>query len=405
MKKPSILVIFLTVFLDLVGFGIVLPQLPVYSKQFGASGLMVGFIVASYSIMQFFFAPIWGRWSDRVGRRPIILISTFGSVISYSIFAVASGMGGSAGLVILLASRMFAGICGANITVAQAYMADISPPEKRSKSMGLIGMAFGLGFVFGPAIGGLASGFGETVPGWVAATLCLANFILATAILKESRQPSSDPVAARPRATTWKETLSSTHVGGLIKVFFMTTFCFTCFELTLGLLIIALFQMEPEAASTKKTAGYLFAYCGIIGAMVQGGLIGRLVKTLGEPRLIITGIFLFAVSLFIIPFVGTMTTLLLGLLLLTVSSSVIRPPLFGTISQLTSDDQQGSVLGVAQGMGSLARCVGPIFAGFLFDIRPTAPYLICGVIAILAGILAAKSVKGVQLPSTASAAK
>src|SRR5271156_2357425 len=173
--KPSLLVIFLSVFIDLIGFGIVLPLLPTYaddnfSSSFTAKGLVIGAIGASFSAMQFFFAPVWGRLSDRIGRRPVMLISNLGAAGSDVIFAVASGMSGWLGLSLILLSRIFAGICGANLSVASAYIADITPPDKRSAKMGLIGMAFGLGFIFGPAIGAFSAGFfGKQGPGWVAA--------------------------------------------------------------------------------------------------------------------------------------------------------------------------------------------------------------------------------------------
>jgi len=162
MRKPSLLVIFLTVFIDLIGFGIVLPLLPIYAKNFGEGlsstvlGLIIGALMATFSAMQFIFAPWWGRLSDRVGRRPVLLVSTAGAAVSYGVFAWGSGLAGTTALIVLFGSRIVAGICGANITVAQAYIADITPPEARSKRMGLIGMAFGLGFTFGPAIGSVS---------------------------------------------------------------------------------------------------------------------------------------------------------------------------------------------------------------------------------------------------------
>src|SRR6202167_2757551 len=192
-RKPSLLVIFLSVFIDLVGFGIVLPLLPGYAEEnfrpdFSLKGLVIGGIIASFSLMQFLFAPAWGRLSDHIGRRPVMLISNLGACGSYALFAIASGMGGTTGLLWILASRIFAGICGANLSVASAYIADISPPEKRSARMGLIGMAFGLGFIFGPALGAFtAHEFGRQGPGWVAAAFCAANFILGWFILGESR--------------------------------------------------------------------------------------------------------------------------------------------------------------------------------------------------------------------------
>src|SRR5437763_7553181 len=190
MRKPSLLVVFLTVFIDLVGFGIVLPLLPIYTRNLGGTGFIIGVIMASYSAMQFLFAPAWGRLSDRIGRRPVLLVSTAGAAISYAVFAVGSGLSGHFALWVLLVSRLFAGICGANITVAQAYIADITPPEERSRRMGLIGMAFGLGFTFGPSVGAFSHKWsGSAGPGIVAASLCAATFILAFLILPESWKP------------------------------------------------------------------------------------------------------------------------------------------------------------------------------------------------------------------------
>src|SRR5437868_6983067 len=187
MKKPSLLIIFFTVFIDLIGFGIVMPLLPLYSDKFGAPGWMNGAIVASFSLMQFLFAPAWGKLSDRIGRRPVLLVSNAGSAVAYGLFGFASHFSGEKALWVILASRVFAGICGANLSVASAYIADVSPPEKRSKSMGLIGMAFGLGFILGPALGSFsADKFGLAGPGWVAATICGANFLFTATTLVES---------------------------------------------------------------------------------------------------------------------------------------------------------------------------------------------------------------------------
>ena len=229
MKKPSVLVIFLTVFIDLVGFGIVVPLVPLFSENlveplFGIgtwqTGLMIGVVISSFSAMQFLFAPVWGRLSDRIGRRPVLLGSTLAAAGSYVILAISLGMENpTLGLWLLIAARVLAGICGANITVAQAYIADITPRETRSKKMGLIGMAFGLGFIYGPALGGISlagftfggysllglpvpsihfGGFGMSGPGWIAASICAANFLLALFILPESRKPTSEHVAPRP---------------------------------------------------------------------------------------------------------------------------------------------------------------------------------------------------------------
>jgi DHA1 family tetracycline resistance protein-like MFS transporter len=389
MKKPSLLVIFLTVFIDLIGFGIVMPLLPLYSKQFGASGFQVGMIIASFSLMQFIFAPMWGRLSDRIGRRPVLLMSNAGSVASYAMFAIASGLEGQKGLWVLLASRVFAGIAGANISVASAYIADVSSKETRSKSMGLIGMAFGLGFIFGPSIGGLSAKYlGLSGPGWVAAGICAINFVLTAAILKESRQPSSETAVRRPKFAQMAHTLAQPVVGFLIITYFISTFCFAAFEVTFGLLL----QNTLNYDMTKIT--YLFTYCGVISAVIQGGLIGRLVKSFGERKLIGWSIVVIGLSMAILPFVSSLPALLFGLAVFAGASGVNRPPTFGLISNLTSANEQGGTLGVAQSAGSLARIIAPLFAATAYDFRPSAPYVICAALAFVTGLIALKRLSG-----------
>jgi len=404
-RKPSLLIIFLTVFIDLIGFGIVLPLLPIFSKDFGAHGFMIGLIMASYSVMQFLFAPWWGRLSDRIGRRPVLLISTAGAALSYSLFAIACRFPGATGLWLLLISRTFAGICGANITVAQAYIADITPPEKRSAKMGLIGMAFGLGFIFGPAIGGIIyKYFGITGPGWAAAAFCAANLALAWFVLRESLQSGSEQARPRARMAQFTHALAHPKIGLLITIFFLATFAFTCFETTMGLLVSRNFHLDLKASdSAKGTVGYLFAYCGIIGALVQGGAIGRLVRKMGEPRLIAVSLFLVAISFIILPFIhGNWIDLLVALALLAIGSSLTRPPVFGLISILTPANEQGATIGVAQSVGSLARIFGPIFAATLFDWRPALPYLACSVVCLIAGAITwQKLVTGASAPDSA----
>src|SRR5437867_3123055 len=426
MRKPSVLVIFLTVFIDLIGFGIVVPLVPVYSTHFGAHGVVIGIIIASFSAMQFLFAPIWGRLSDRHGRRPILLISTAGAAVSYMLFALSSGLENhAAALSMMVLSRMFAGICGGNITVAQAYIADITPPEQRSKKMGLIGMAFGLGFIFGPALGGISlggtavggfdlfgihvprvgfHGFGPSGPGWVAASLCAANFLLALFILVESRRPGSAQAAPRPHLEQWAHTLSQPRVGLLVIVFFLATFCFSCFESTLPLVVGNNFHLDfRNNATSASTIAYLFVYCGLIGALVQGGATGQLVKKMGEPKLISVSLVLTGISLGMIPFIKGSAhlswrvlfqpdgrpwlLLLLALALLSIGSSLTRPPLFGLLSNLTSAHEQGATIGVAQGAGSLARILGPIYATTLLHYMPPLPYLTCTAVLLATSVL------------------
>jgi len=412
MRKPSLLVIWLTVFIDLVGFGIVLPQLPLYAKNYNANGFELGLLMASFSAMQFIFAPWWGQLSDRMGRRPVLLISIAGSVVAYAWFALATRLTGATALWMIIASRVFAGICGANITVAQAYIADITPPEHRSKRMGLIGMAFGLGFIFGPWIGGRsADWFGEGGPGWSASALCALNLILAFFILPESWTPSAEHVARRARFAQWRHTLQQPTVGLLVVIFFLATFCFTCFELTLGLIISRNFGLDlrndGDLHIARHLAGTLFMYCGIVGAFVQGGPIGKLVKKFGERKLIAGSLFVTGASLALMPLVhgdihqhgelswrllfsnngGAWWALLGVLALLAIGSGLTRPPLFGLLSNLTPAHEQGATIGIAQGAGSLARIAGPMFAGIFFQAHPSLPYFVCAGISLVTGII------------------
>ena len=420
-RKPSLLVVWLTVFIDLVGFGIVVPLVPLFSKKFALpafgesswlTGAVIGVIIASFSAMQFIFSPIWGRLSDRHGRRPILLMSTAGAALSYVVFALGSGLSNPMNALLILGlARAFAGACGGNITVAQAYIADITPPENRSAKMGLIGMAFGLGFIFGPAIGGISlKHLGATGPGWIAAGLCAVNFILALCILPESRQPSSEPVAARPRLTQWSHTFAQPKIGLLVVIFFFATFCFSCFESTLALLVCDNFQLDINSdKTTATTAVSLFVFCGVIGAFVQGGMIKRLVKKLGEPKLIVVSLVLTAVSLAMLPFIkgngaliwktllhagsGSWWAMLGALAVLAIGSSLTRAPLFGLLSNLTSANEQGATLGVAQSAGSLARVFGPIYATTTLHYVPALPFVSSAVILLAVGWVAAQKLR------------
>lgn len=421
MKKPSVLVIFLTVFIDLIGFGIVVPLVPLYSRHFGAHGVVIGAIIASFSAMQFIFSPIWGRLSDRYGRRPILLVSTAGAAMSYVLFAVSCGLTShTSAIVLMVVSRAFAGMCGGNITVAQAYIADITPPQERSRRMGLIGMAFGLGFIFGPAIGGLSlKHLGSTGPGWIAASLCATNFLLALFILVESRKPTSEHVAHRPHLDQWVHTLTQPRIGLLVIVFFLATFCFSCFESTLPLVVSDNFHLNVQTDETSaSTVAYLFVFCGLIGALVQGGAIGRLVKKLGEPKLIALSLVLTAISLALLPFIGGTADLswsvlwhpegrswlaMLGTLaLLSIGSSLTRPPLFGLLSNLTPPHEQGANIGVAQGAGSLARILGPLFATGLLPYQAALPYLVCTGVLLGTTVLLVQQFRGETQSATAA---
>ncbi|MSU85692.1 MAG: MFS transporter [Pedosphaera sp.] len=398
MKSGSpLLVIFLTVFIDLIGFGICLPLLPKYAERYGAQGWQIGAAMGVYSLMQLVFAPWWGQLSDRIGRRPVLLVSNFGSIIAYGLFGLSASYIGDTGFWILIGSRIFAGICGANLSVASAYIADVTTPEKRSKGMGLIGMAFGLGFILGPVIGSQAfKHFGLAGPGAVAAGICAINFLLGCFILPETRKKDAAPAIRRPRLAQIRHVLGMKEVGFLIGIYFLGTFAFTAFESTLPLLLDAKLHYDEEHV------GYVFAFCGIMAAMVQGGGIGRLVKSFGERRLIGASLLVVAVSLVLMPLANSLTTMLAALAVFAIGSGINRAPTMGLISQLSPADEQGTTLGIAQSAGTLARVLGPTVATTLYDLWLPAPYLACATIALLAGLLAVLRLMG-STPKSPSA--
>ena len=390
MKSGSpLLVIFLTVFIDLIGFGICLPLLPKYAERYGAQGWQIGAAMGVYSLMQLVFAPWWGQLSDRIGRRPVLLVSNFGSIIAYGLFGLSASYIGDTGFWILVGSRIFAGICGANLSVASAYIADVTTPEKRSKGMGLIGMGFGLGFILGPVIGSQAfKHFGLAGPGAVAAGICALNFLLGCFILPETRKKDAAPAIRRPRFAQIRHVLGMKEVGFLIGIYFLGTFAFTAFESTLPLLLDAKLHYDEEHV------GYVFAFCGIMAAMVQGGGIGRLVKSFGERRLIGASLLVVAVSLVLMPLANSLPTMLAALAVFAIGSGINRAPTMGLISQLSPADEQGTTLGIAQSAGTLARVLGPTVATTLYDLWLPAPYLACATIALLAGLLAVLRLMG-----------
>lgn len=357
MKKSPLVILFVTVFIDLIGFGIVLPLLPFYAQHFGANALLVGLLSTSFSLMQLLFAPVWGRLSDRLGRRPVILVGLLGSSISYLTFGLAQS------LPILFLSRILAGIAGANISTAQAYIADSTPPEQRAKGMGLIGAAYGLGFTVGPAIGGLLSQYGYATPAFFASALALANFVAAWWLLPESRNRSGQPPQAE-RGLNWQRLrtgLQHPELGVFLILFFISTFAFANLEATFALMTARKFGFDARAN------GYLFAYIGVLITIMQGGLTGRLARRFGERWLISVGLFCMIFGLGLLPYSPGLKSLLLVLVILIAGHGATNPSISSLISQSASTEHQGSILGVAQSLASLARILGPIWGGFTFD--------------------------------------
>lgn len=365
-------IIFVTVFIDLIGFGIIIPLLPFYAESYGASALTVGLLGSVFSLMQFVFSPIWGRWSDRIGRRPIILMGLVGSAVSYLVLAQAGS------LALIFVARVIGGIAGANIPTAQAYIADITTPENRAKGMGLVGVAFGLGFVFGPAIGGGLSRFGPEVPMYFAAALCIGNFSAAWFLLPESRT-STGATARVGRLEALGRAVARPQLVLLLSLYFIIMAAFSGFEAT-----FALFT-ERRFGFTAATIGYLFAFIGVVLAIVQGLLVGRVVGWLGEHRVVPIAVAIIALGLALVPVAGSIPMLLVALATLAIGMGFNGPSLTSMVSRLSDPDDQGGTLGVAQSLASLGRIVGPAWGGFLFDRYGIAvPYVSSAAIMMVA---------------------
>lgn len=355
MKRTPVYIVLLTVFIDLLGFGIIIPLLPFYAQYFGATPTVIGLLTASYSFMQFLFVPFWGRLSDRIGRRPIILMSVFGSFISYFIF----GLAGS--LAVLFVSRMLAGFMGANISTANAYIADSTPLEERAKYMGLIGAAFGVGFMLGPFIGGVMSRISYGAPGFLASGLSLTNVILAYYMLPESLKEKSQHVrrVSFLNISVIREAFRRPAIANLVMVFFFYTVAFSNLYVAFPLFTGDVFNYGAEAN------GYLFAYIGLIGILIQGGATGRLVKRFGERKLMVAGVTLLLLGLTFVPATHTLAPLIALITLLAVGSALVTPSLTSLISKFAGEGRHGSVLGVSSSFTSLARVIGPFWGGFI----------------------------------------
>jgi len=382
-----LLAIFLTVFIDLVGFGVIVPLLPFYGEHFHAQPLTVTLLMAIYSLTQFFSAPLWGRLSDLKGRKPVLMASILGILLSYIWLAFAGSLWG------LFAARALAGAMAGNIAAAQAYIADVTPPEKRAHGMGLIGAAFGLGFIFGPAIGGLLGGGDPSHPNFVApaltaAGLSLLAFVFAAVCLKESLAPQVRAMHGERRPLTRFAALGSAmrdpELRVMVLLLFLVTFVFAGMESTFALWSERNFGWGP------RQNGYVFAYTGILAAMIQGGLIRRLAKRFGEAALVAQGAAALALGLLAIPLVHSLLPLLAAMLLLAYGVGVSNPSLSSLISLQAKEAERGVTLGVSQSASSLARVVGPAFAGIAFEIVGRSGPFLAGAAIMLAALFFAR---------------
>ena len=390
-RRSPLAVIFFTVFLDLLGFGILLPFTAFYIRAYGGPHMTPDQVATAntwlgtaYSLMQFLFAPVWGRLSDRVGRRPIILISVTGSFLSYLLFGLAHS------IPLLIFSRALAGIMAANISTAQAYIADVTTPENRTRGMGMIGAAIGLGFVLGPGIGFAVSGHPpngqpSVVVPFLAAGLSALNLVFAFFLLPESLKPETPPAFGRRDLglARIQRALSHPRVGLPIMLFFLSTLAFGAMEWSLTPFLMDRFGFR------ERQIGELFFFLGILIALVQGGLVRRLAKGDREPQMVVAGTLLMIPGLALIAAAHSLWGLRGVLGVLALGQGITSPAVSSLISKSTDPSEQGAMLGVSQGMSSLARAVGPLAAGWL--IRAThssaAPFPAGGVVMALAFLL------------------
>lgn len=385
-------ILFLIVFIDLVGFGIIIPLLPFYGEHFDAGPFVVAMMMASYSLGQFVAAPFWGRLSDSIGRRPVLIISLFGAVLSYI------WLGFSSTLWMLFAARIVGGLMAGNISTAFAYIADITTVENRAKGMGMVGAAFGLGFIAGPAIGGILAGpdpltADYQTPAFVAAGMSFVAFVLTVALLKESlpadvrAQHLNQP--RQSRLTQFKTAMGKPGVGLLVSLSFLATFVFAGMETTFAMWSRRQFGWGPEQN------GYLFAFIGIIAAIIQGGAVGRLVKRYGEANLIVQGAVALALGMAMIPFSGdSVAWLVAAMVVVAYGFSVINPALNSLISLRTDAANQGQMMGVARSATTMARVIGPAWAGVLFaSLGRDWPYYGGTVLMLVVAFFALRSMK------------
>ncbi|MCC6476461.1 MFS transporter [bacterium] len=371
-------IIFITIFIDLLGFGLIIPALPFYAESYGASFLTIGLLSASYSAMHFLFSPLWGRLSDRIGRRPVLLFGLAGSAGAFLMFGLADT------LFWLFAARILAGILSsATLPTAQAYIADSTTPEDRAKGMGLIGAAFGLGFIFGPAVGGVLTQFGYGFPALVAAGMSVLNFLWAVWKLPETHpNPGETEGHHMLSPASLRDVFSNRLLLILIAVFFVSVFAFSQMEAT-----FALFG-EHRLGLDAIHVGWILAEVGVISALVQGVFLGKLVRRFGEVKLVHIGLLFMSLGLLLIGLLTGVWQMVAVVPLLSIGSAIMNPSINSLISKAAPEGKQGLTLGTSQSLSALARVFGPPSGTLLFQFfGPSAPYyssaLLIGAVAFV----------------------
>lgn len=399
MKNSRLLTIFLIVFIDLLGFSLILPLLPYYAESYGATPTVVGLLVASYAAAQLFGAPLLGRLSDRIGRRPVLLFSVGGTAIGFLLLAFADPIGRSlAGLVapnasnaliigVLFFSRILDGLTGGNITVAQAYITDVTDEQNRAKGLGLIGAAFGLGFIIGPAVGGALTRFGYSLPAFVAAGVSFVNLLMIVTLLPESLSiERMNAVALQNRpAFTIKAlvlALKRPRIGPLLQVRFYFALAFSTFQLV--------FSLYTQAIGlSSQTTGLLLAYVGILSVIVQGGLIGFLTRRFRENTLMISGLWVMSGALLAWAFTSQLWLLVLVILPMAVAGGVLNTVIQSAITKSVTHQEVGGILGITTSLEAVTRVIAPSAGGYLLqNLGLWAPGIFSAILMVIAILLA-----------------
>ena len=381
--------VFFTVFLDLVGFGIVIPLLPFYVKSMGGTAETIGFLLASFSFTQLVATPFLGRWSDRLGRRPIILVSLVGNVIAMVVFALATKV---ALLPLLFASRILAGATSGNLAACQASIADVTAPgEDRARGMGRLGAGIGLGLVIGPVLGGLISGFGPWAPPLCAAAMALVDLLGAFFFMPETHLRRGRPaaiVASRVPRFSLAGIVEHKSLLMILALYFLTFLCMTNLQVALALLV------KARLGWGERAVGHLFGLFGALGLVIQGLLIGRLSRAVGQVRLLVIGLLFLGAGMAIIAAAKSGSVLITGVTLVGTGFGLSIPLLSTLASTVAGEERQGAVLGFAQSSGGLARTIGPVLGGFLFAYFGTGAPFTGGAIAAGLALLIGFALKG-----------
>jgi len=397
MKTTPLRIILFVAFVDLVGFGLIIPLQAVYADRLGANGLTFGLLVAAYALMQIVFNPILGRWSDRVGRRPVLLISIAGSVLSHTLLGVADL---AHSLPLLFGARILDGITGANVATAQAYIADVTNEEDRARGMGLFGAAFGVGFVVGPAIGAGLASLGRWISGpdmgtsWPAVGAAIISFVACLLVWRKLPEPERAKRVALDKAR-WRPfgalrtALAEPQLRPLLILAFTSNFGLVLLEVTFVFLCLL------RLGLTERGTGLVFVYIGLLMVVVQGGLVGRLVKRVGEMRIISVAPFLTAIGYVLFALMArteqtyaAWVLLIIGVIPFSLGHGLTGPNLNSLISRTASSEKQGATLGLAQAVASLARTIAPAIGGLLWDFGPVWPYTCGAVLFVMVGLFA-----------------